>query len=346
MLLSLAARVRVLFVGGKGGVGKTSTASAVALAAAREGRRVLVASTDPAHNLGHLWDRPVGDDVVRLAGPFPVGQDGGAAGTGVGHLDGIEIDPERTAERHLDQVRGTLHRLMPEHLRGEVDRHLDLARHAPGAHEAALLERVAETVELGLAEYDLVVFDTAPSGHTARLMALPEAMSAWTDGLLRGRDRSARFGDAARRLGHTDDDGAGVLGTGSRARDRRERRDQEIRAVLERRRRRFAGLREVLTDHGRTAFVIVLAAERMPVLEALELHRQLEATGVGVRALVVNKRSPHDGGDLLAARHAQEERHLAVVRDALPRVPLLEVPLLPGDLAGEAALTRLGELLR
>ena len=61
MLLTLAAERRVLFLGGKGGVGKTTVASAVALAAAREGRRALVVSTDPAHNLGHLWGRRIGD---------------------------------------------------------------------------------------------------------------------------------------------------------------------------------------------------------------------------------------------------------------------------------------------
>ena len=77
MLLELAAERRVLFFGGKGGVGKTTVAAATALAQARAGRRVLLVSTDPAHNLGHLWQRPVGPQKVRLA-----------AG-----LDGLELDP-------------------------------------------------------------------------------------------------------------------------------------------------------------------------------------------------------------------------------------------------------------
>ena len=67
MLLELAAERRVLFFGGKGGVGKTTVAAATALAQARAGRRVLLVSTDPAHNLGHLWQRPVGPQKVRLA---------------------------------------------------------------------------------------------------------------------------------------------------------------------------------------------------------------------------------------------------------------------------------------
>lgn len=320
MLLDLAARRRVLFCGGKGGVGKTSVASAVALAQARTGRRVLVVSTDPAHNLGHLWGRSVGDDVVRLAGPF-----------GPGVLDGVEIDPERTTAAHLDAVRGTLRRLVPEHLRGQVDGHLDLARDAPGTHEAATLERVAELVERGLAEYDLVVFDTAPSGHTARLLSLPETMGAWTDGLLRRRDRSERLGAAVR-----------VLGGPAEA---EVRRDDEIRRVLERRRRRFAHLRDVLTDAGRTAFVVVLAAERLPVLESVELVRQLQGLRVPVGGLVVNRRSPADAGALLAERRAVEDRHLVTLRAELPGVPVDEVPLLAGDVVGQEALERLGAAL-
>ena len=192
MLLTLAAQRRVLFIGGKGGVGKTTVAAATALQQARAGRRVLLISTDPAHNLGHLWNRSIGSNIVRLA-----------AG-----LDGLELDPDETVRQHLDEVGSALRRLMPPHLSGEVDKHMALSRDAPGMHEAALLERIADTVIQGLADYDLLVFDTAPSGHTSRLMALPEMMTAWTEGLLQRQERSKRFGDVLRNFGK-DDSGLG-----------------------------------------------------------------------------------------------------------------------------------------
>ena len=328
MLLELAATRRVLFVGGKGGVGKTAVASATALAQARAGRRVLVVSTDPAHNLGHLWERPIGDRITPLAR----------------NLDGLEVDPAATADAHLAAVGATIRRLMPEHLAAEVDKHMELARDSPGTHESAVLERIAELVDTAPADYDLIVFDTAPSGHTARLMALPEIMSAWTEGLLRRRGRAEKFGAALRGIGDRDSAGESAVGT-DRPRDPREERDLEIRRILLRRRKRFEVLRETLVDAARCSFVIVLAAERLPVLETVELHEQLVRAGVSVGALVVNKRSPADAGNFLAERRALEEVHVAALRRALPDVPLVQVPLLPGEVVGQEALERFGDAL-
>lgn len=320
MLLTLAARRRVLFFSGKGGVGKTTVAAATALAQAEAGRRVLLVSTDPAHNLGHLWQREVGPQPVRLAPG----------------LDGLELDPELTTREHLAQVGAALRQLMPPHLAGEVDKLMALSREAPGMHEAALLERIADTLLDGLASYDLLVFDTAPSGHTARLMALPEMMTAWTEGLLQRQQRQSRFSQVLQNLGQDEGLGRNVLGGPEEQAEGD--RGARIRRILNRRRERFAALRELISDSERCAFVVVLAAERLPVLETLELHDKLARSGIAVAALVVNKRSPNDAGRFLAERHAQEAQHLATLRQRLGQLPLQELPLLPGDVVGQAAL--------
>lgn len=325
MLLDLAADRRVLFIGGKGGVGKTSVSSAVGLHQARAGRRVLVVSTDPAHNLGHLWGRRVGDEPVLLADD----QDSGV-------LAGVEIDPSATIERHLQQVGATLRDFMPDHLHKQVDAHLELARQSPGTHESAILERIAEVVEAAERDYDLIIFDTAPSGHTARLLALPEIMSAWTEGLLNRRTKAEKFGAAVRALDNDDDP------TSSHGANR----DRRIRQVLTQRRITFERLRSLITDDSACSFVIVTAAERVPVLESAELFHELDRLGVSVGGVVVNRLSPTDQGEFLASRRRQEETHLAKLAELLPGAPRDTLPMLPGDLVGEAAVAGLASHLR
>jgi arsenite-transporting ATPase len=327
LLLELARGRRILFFGGKGGVGKTTVSAAVALTMANEGKQVLLVSTDPAHNLGHLFDRRIGPSPVKLA-----------AG-----LDGLELDPAQTVEQHLEEVTAALHRLMPVQLRGEVDKHMALSRDAPGMQEAAILEKVAEVVEQGLEKYDLIVFDTAPSGHTARLMALPEMMSAWTEGLIKRREKADKFAAVVADLGRESDRD---LGGKYFEEDPDAQRESRIRQILLRRRNRFVNLRNALTDQDRTTFIIVLAAERLPVLETIELAQQLRRTGVNLGGLVVNKRMPAGISEFLDERKILEDRHLAVLARALPDLPRQDLLLTTHDIVGLPALEAFAAELR
>ncbi|WIK81635.1 ArsA family ATPase [Micrococcus lylae] len=321
----LASR-EVVFFGGKGGVGKTTVASAAAAALAAAGRRVLVVSTDPAHNLGHLWDTQVGDSETEL-----LTMEGGGA------VVGLEVDPDAVAARHLDAVKDTVRGLMPEHLHREVDRYFRLAAASPGTHEAALLERISRIALEARERFDVVVFDTAPTGHTARLLELPTLMGAWADGLLARRDRTERFADAMRGL----DGRRGLEGP----RTAQERRDLRIREVLTERRRIFADMEALLADGRRCAFVPVLTAERMPVLETVQLCRRLAEDRIAVAALVVNRRSPEDVGEVLAARARAEDGHVADLVRQVPHVPLVQVPWVDGEPTGPTAVQAIGRLL-
>jgi len=323
VLLRAVAEAPIAFFSGKGGVGKTTVASAAGLGLSQAGRQVLLVSTDPAHSLGHIFDCRIGPTETALTTD----------------LWGLEIDPEHTVRQHLEEVRSSLRRLMPVHLRGEIDRHVELAKDAPGMVEAALLERIAEVVE-GVNEYDHVIFDTAPSGHTARLMALPEIMSAWTDGLLRRRDRSERLGGLLRGLDNDQNRSGAVFGDPAA-----EDRDSQIRRVLERRRQRFMRLRSVIGDPARARFFVVLTPERLPVLETIEFQQRLADSGIDVAGLVVNKRSPPDSGGFLNGRRRQEQSYLEQVGRALPDVPVQELTLESSDIFGLTGLAALRDQL-
>lgn len=318
MLLSAVADRRIIFVGGKGGVGKTTVSAALAHALAASGKQVLLASTDPAHSLGHLFRRQIGDEPALLHE-----WNGGV-------LLGIEIDPARTAQRHLDTVRKTMLAVLPERLHRAANDHLSLASAAPGSHESAMLERVAEISAAAGHSVDTVVFDTAPSGHTLRLLSLPERLTGWAEQLLRNRDRSDRAAKAM-----------GSLVANSPRTDP----DSELRRVLTRRRDRFAALRKAIHSPAQAGFIAVTTAETMPLAETEDLVGELRRIGIDMAALVVNRRAPADQGDALAERRRVEDAALAASGVARDWPRMVELPLLSGELTGADAVARLAAQL-
>ena len=320
---------RIVFVGGKGGVGKTTTAAALALAAAEHGRTCLVVSTDPAHSLGDIFDSAIGDAETALAP----------------NLTGLEIDPDRAAAAHIATVKERMKTLVHPRLYDEVDRQLDLAAHAPGATEAALIERVAELMALAGERFDLVVFDTAPSGHTVRLLSLPEVMGAWMDGLLRHRERSSRLGSMLGHLEGRPGQGDDLSLIDARADHPRDSPEARINEVLQARRRKFIVARERLLNAAGTAFLLVVNPDRLSILESRRVVDTLARFDLPVSALVVNRVLPDTAdasGSFIEARRTQEQAYLREIDEVFPALPRTVVPLRPDDVHGFDALRAIG----
>jgi arsenite/tail-anchored protein-transporting ATPase len=321
-----------LFIGGKGGVGKTTVASALGLLAAHKGRRCLLISTDPAHSLGDAFGRPIGSRVVPLSA----------------HLDGLEIDPDVEAANYIATVASRMKNFAARELHDEIDRHMELARYSPGASEAALLERIARLVTVDADAYDLIIFDTAPTGHTLRLLALPELMASWTDGLLASNQRSQQFGKVLGHLssrrkaacvtGSSDDpDGHRLEGLGDRTR--------HIGDALLERQRLFHRCRRLLTDPQTTAFVFVVTPERLPVLETARAVAALRRFDVPVGGMIVNRLTPALDGPMFSSRAAREKECLRMLDLAVPDIPRMTLPMLATDVQGVDALTEFATLI-
>jgi arsenite/tail-anchored protein-transporting ATPase len=340
-VLLTAGAAPILFVGGKGGVGKTTVAAALGVQLADAGGRVLVVSTDPAHSLGDIFDAAIGDRETAL----------------LPRLYGIEIDAEQEATRYLERVAANMRTFVQPSMYAEIERQVDLARHSPGAAEAALLDRVADLLDEARARYDHVIFDTAPTGHTLRLLALPELMAAWTDGLLRSRERSSALGRALGRLGGkpsragTDQGIPDAGGDDLSLIDRNavrpaDARAARIREVLLERRRRFSRARRLLLDPAMTAFLLVLVPEKLPILETAKALHVLRGHRIPVTGLVVNRVLPaHATGAFVAARREQEAGYLQRIDRDFGALPRMRVPLLDRDVAGLDGLREVGRHL-
>lgn len=283
---------RFLFFTGKGGVGKTSLACAAALHLAEQGKRVLLTSTDPASNVGQVFDITVGNTIT----PVPT----------VPGLDALEIDPQQAADAYraaiIDPVREQLPAAevaaMTEQLSGACTTEI-----ASFNEFASLLADEATTVT-----YDHVLFDTAPTGHTVRLLQLP---GEWTSYLSDGKGDVSCLGPVA---------------------------------GLDRLRHDYAGALAALTDPKRTRLVLVTRPQRSPIAEAARTYDELRALGMTNAHLVVNGVMPDadaDADELVDAVRAREQAALHAIPDSLAELPRTTLPLLAVNTIGVPALRSL-----
>ncbi|WP_035803626.1 arsenical pump-driving ATPase [Deferrisoma camini] len=282
---------RHVFFTGKGGVGKTTLASATAVALADAGRRVLLVCTDPASNLDEVLGTPLG-----LA-PRPV--------NGVDGLYGVNVDPEEAARAYRERVLGPVRGVLPEEAVRSIEEQLSGACTVEIAAfgEFARLLGDPEATD----GFDHVVFDTAPTGHTLRLLELP---AAWTQFIA------------------TNVTGTSCLGPLSGLREQEAR----FRAALER-----------LADPDQTEVVLVARPDRASLAEAGRASAELAALGLGNQCLVVNGvfRAQDPDDPVARAWEARVHEALEALPPALRGLQRWEVSLRPYELVGAGALRSL-----
>ncbi|MBK5915581.1 arsenical pump-driving ATPase [Rhodocyclus purpureus] len=283
---------RFLFFTGKGGVGKTSIACATAIRLAESGRRVLLVSTDPASNVGQVFGLEIGNRIVDMAA--------------VPGLAALEIDPMAAAQVYRDRIVGPVRGVLPEAVVRGIEEQLS---GACTTEIAAFDEFTALLTDSALvAGFEHIVFDTAPTGHTIRLLQLPGAWSGFLD---------AGKGDAS------------CLGP---------------LAGLEKQRSQYKAAVEALADPARTRLILVARAQAATLREVARTHEELAAIGLRQQHLVINGVMPAEGGSTDALAQAiirREQAALANIPSTLQALPRDEVGLKPFNLVGLPALRRL-----
>ena len=280
---------RFLFFTGKGGVGKTSIACATAVQLAADGKRVLLVSTDPASNVGQVFGLDIGDKITAIAA--------------VPNLSALEIDPQAAAQAYRDRIVGPVRGVLPEPVVRGIEEQLS---GACTTEIAAFDEFTALLVGTeATAEFDHIIFDTAPTGHTIRLLQLP---GAWSGFLEAGKGDASCLGPLA---------------------------------GLEKQRSQYRSAVDALSDPQRTRLVLVARAQAATLREAARTHEELAAIGLSQQFLVINgvlSANAAENDPLAQAIVAREQAAIAGMPESLKLLPRDELPLKPFNLVGKDSL--------
>ncbi len=282
---------RTLLFTGKGGVGKTSIACAAAVSLADEGKRVLLVSTDPASNLDEVLSTKLG------ARPSVV--------EGVKGLFAMNVDPEEAARQYRERIVGPYRQLLPEVAVKSIEEQLSGACTV----EIAAFNEFAKLLgdPRSTADFDHVIFDTAPTGHTLRLLQLPAAWSGFIE---------------------SSTGGTSCLGP---------------LAGLEAQRELYANTVQALGDRARTTVFLVARPEASALAELERTRDELEALGLKNQRLILNGvfRARIDQDPIAKALEIRGRKALEAIPDGLKDLPTVQIPLVPRALIGVEALEKL-----
>ena len=293
---------RLIVVTGKGGVGKTTTAAATAIACAAKGHRTLVVSTDPAHSLADALDQP--------AGPVPT-----SVGT---RLDAMQIDSRRRLEEQWGDLRSYVAEVLAwagvEQLAAEELTVL------PGLEEVLALTTLTDLCASGA--HDVVVVDCAPTAETLRLLSLPDVLGWWMRRLFPvSRQLTGLVGPMVRQVTTVPVAGPAQF------------------EALERLYDRLTAVRALLAETGRSTIRLVTSPEQVVVAETRRTATYLGLFGFAIDAVVVNRVLPDEVTDPWFDRwRAAQAEQLAVVQDSFGPAPVLVSPLAPEEPVGHARL--------
>ncbi|MGR1197891.1 arsenical pump-driving ATPase [Aeromonas hydrophila] len=281
-----------LFFTGKGGVGKTSLACASAVALCDSGKRVLLVSTDPASNVGQVFDTQIGNSITAIAA--------------VSGLSALEIDPQAAAQAYRERIVGPVRGKLPESVVRSIEEQLSGACTTEIAAFDEFTALLTDSCLVG--EYDHIVFDTAPTGHTIRLLQLP---GAWSEFLAQGKGDASCLGPLA---------------------------------GLEKQRSQYAEAVGALADAGKTRLILVARAQASTLREVARTHDELATIGLANQQLVINGIFPQSelaDDPLATAVWQREQQAMADMPALLASLPQDSVPLLATNLVGVDSLRQL-----
>ena len=304
--------LKYVFFGGKGGVGKTVMAGATALWAAESGRRTLLASTNPVHSLSGLLDQ----DVFGRHTPV----------RGVPNLFAYEIDTKETIERSKREIREKIQWFLKfAEISTKADEFVESATMNPAFEESAMFENMIDLMFQD--EYDVYVFDTAPTANARRLLGMSKVYSLWVNKMVRSREEAQSL---RQMLSFT--------------------KKKELMDYLLSFRQRMNHARELLTDAARTAFFFVTLPEALPIAVITRFINWFHDFGIPVGGVIVNMRIDAslvgpDSAEFVRNRLAMQDEHMRTIWEKFDGQVRAIVPLFETEVRGVDMLRRTAQAL-
>src|SRR5579885_2915442 len=302
--------LKYIFFGGKGGVGKTVMAGATALWAAESGRRTLLASTNPVHSLSGLLDQNV------FGKHTPV--------SGVPKLWAYEIDTRETIERSKREIREKIQWFLKfAEISTKADEFVESATMTPAFEESAMFENMIDLMFKN--EYDVYVFDTAPTANARRLLGMSKIYSLWVNKMLKSREEARSLREM---LSFT-----------------KKKEEDPLLEYLLSFRQRMEQARQLLTDASRTAFFFVTLPEALPIAVITRFIQWFHDFGIPVGGVIVNMRIDRrlvteDTAEFVRNRIAMQDEHMQTIWEKFDGQVRAIVPLFETEVRGVPMLER------
>jgi arsenite/tail-anchored protein-transporting ATPase len=306
--------LRYTFFGGKGGVGKTTMAGVSAVHLASRGRRTLLASTNPVHSLSGLLDQ----DVFGRRVPVD----------GVENLWALEIDTKEAIDRSKKEIREKVQWFLKfAEISTKADEFVDAATMNPAFEESAMFENMIDLIFED--EYDVYVFDTAPTANARRLLGMSRVYSLWVNKMVKSREEAQSLREL---LSIT-----------------KKKEEDPLMSYLIDFRARIAQAEKLLTDPEKTAFFFVTLPEALPIAVIRRFISWFTDFGIPVGGVVVNqlidKEELDTAPDFVRNRVAMQEEYMGEIQREFDGMVRAVLPLYDSEIRGVESLRRAGEAL-
>jgi len=298
---------------GKGGVGKTSVSAATALWFSKKGKKVLIISTDPAHSLSDSFETKIGGNVKKVEK----------------NLYAVEIDPKKAMDEYKEKLMPKIENM--KILKGiGMEDTFDYVGMTPGIDEMAAFDKFIQFMDSK--EYDVIIFDTAPTGHTLRFLSLPDVLDSWVGKMIKIRAKFAGIANIFKKVlpfGNPDE-GTDGLGT------------EQLDIMKE----RIESARKVLTDPEKTRYNMVMIPEAMSIYESERSMEALKEYKIPVHSVIVNQLIPYNSKcDFCQEKRKMQQKRLEEIRNKFSNFRILKLKMFREEIKGTKSLGKAGKEL-